>query len=101
MMEGWIHGNYDLDEVPSNLRKLERPIPGRGGTHLSGLSGYQGMHGNPTMGISMEGQGEEVPAGMNKVRAARARERESTQLSRATHVSVPARPLAGARGLRP
>ncbi len=43
---------------------------------------------------------EEVPAGMNKVRAARARERESTQLSRATHVSVPARPLAGARGLR-
>ena len=40
MVETWTKGNYDITEVASALRKLERPIPGRGGTHLGGLSGF-------------------------------------------------------------
>ena len=41
-MDTWSHGTYEYDEVATNLRKLERPVPGRGGaSHLTGLSGFQ------------------------------------------------------------
>jgi hypothetical protein len=42
MMETWLRGNYDFDEVVDNLKKLERPAPGRGGaTHLCVFSEVQ------------------------------------------------------------
>ena len=47
VMESWLQGNYDMDNVNSNLRKLERPIPGTGGSHLTGLTGFQGQDGQP------------------------------------------------------
>lgn len=41
-MDTWSHGTYEYDEVTTNMRKLERPVPGRGGaTHLTGFSGFQ------------------------------------------------------------
>ena len=40
MMETWLQGNYELDDVVEKLKQLERPIPGRGGaTHLCGFVG--------------------------------------------------------------
>ena len=41
-VETWTEGDYDAARLAQCLRKLERPIPGRGGTRLSGLSGYVG-----------------------------------------------------------
>ena len=41
-IDTWTHGEYDYDLISTNLRKLDRPVPGRGGvTHLTGLSGFQ------------------------------------------------------------
>jgi len=37
-IDNWCKGEYDLATVATNLRKLERPIPGRGGSHLAGMS---------------------------------------------------------------
>ena len=36
-VETWTQNSYAFTDVASALRKLERPIPGRGGTHLTGL----------------------------------------------------------------
>ena len=40
-VETWTKGTYELETIKDSLRKLERPVPGRGGkTHIVGLSGY-------------------------------------------------------------
>ncbi len=39
-METCTKGNYDLNEVATALRKFERPAPGKGGGHMTGLSAY-------------------------------------------------------------
>ena len=40
MMETWLQGNYELDDVVEKRKQLERPIPGLGGaTHLCGFVG--------------------------------------------------------------
>ena len=39
-IETWTKGTYALPEIATNLRKLERPIPGRSGSHLMGLSAF-------------------------------------------------------------
>ena len=46
-VETWTRGIYDLPDVAAALRKLERPIPGKGGTHVSGMVGYAGFRDNP------------------------------------------------------
>ena len=40
-IETWSKGTYELETIKDSLRKLERPVPGRGGkTHIVGLAGY-------------------------------------------------------------
>merc|ERR1712051_1058847 len=40
-VETWTKGSYDIGEVATALRRLERPIPGRPGAHLSGMAGFE------------------------------------------------------------
>ena len=44
VIETWTVGKYELDVVSSALRKLERPMPGRDGTYMGGLSAYCDMY---------------------------------------------------------
>ena len=39
-IETWTRGTYQVADIATNLRKLERPVPGRGGTHM-GFDGFQ------------------------------------------------------------
>ena len=57
-LETWVQGDYSWDQVSSALRKLERPIPGRGTTHLTGLHGFEGSSSSDT---SVQGTKEEAP----------------------------------------
>ena len=50
VFEGWTEGEYEYDKVFKNLRKLERPIPGTGGTTLMGLHGFAEMDAPPPGG---------------------------------------------------
>ncbi len=38
--EIWTKGNYDLNEVATALRNLQRPVPGKGDGHVTGLNAY-------------------------------------------------------------
>jgi len=49
-VETWTHGAYELPEIVTSLRKLERPIPGKGTTHIAGMSGFIGDDGSATGG---------------------------------------------------
>jgi len=41
-IETWTTGSYELSDIATYLRKLERPIPGKTHSHLTGLSGFVG-----------------------------------------------------------
>ena len=40
-IETWTKGSYELTEIATTLRKLERPAPGRTGSQVTGLTGYE------------------------------------------------------------
>ncbi len=65
MVETWLQGSYEENDVIDALKKLERPIPGRGGaTHLCGfVDGDPAMHtGNNDAGI-FYGDSGSAPSG--------------------------------------
>ena len=39
-IETWTRGTYQIADIANNLRNLERPVPGRTGTHM-GFDGFQ------------------------------------------------------------
>ena len=45
-LETWNKASYELAEVATSLRKLERPVPGKGGHGtITGMTGYEGVTG--------------------------------------------------------
>ena len=39
VMETWTLGDYDFETIEKYLKKLEGPVPGNHGTHITGLAG--------------------------------------------------------------
>ena len=40
-VETWTKGSYDVGEIATALRRLERPVPGRTGSHVAGMTGFE------------------------------------------------------------
>ena len=60
VIETWTLGDYDLETIEKYLKKLERPVPGNHGTHITGLAGLVEESGSNVASTSKLNTSERV-----------------------------------------